>query len=246
VRAPAVDLVKRSAVGATTRLSQRRVLARRALTVIAPALVLGWLGLSQVEVVVRGWAAFDATRSWTVVSEIIRSALYAAFVLGAAITLLSSKSARARDGRRVAVVTSLTATFLMVGLSFMPAGPFLWRASANVEEFGLALTVTGAFIALVAFLNLGANFSIAPEARDLVVTGPYRLLRHPIYFAELVMIDGIVVGSARLTTLIGAIGVLGLQIYRIAVEEKLLRENFPRTFAEFTTRTSYRLVPLVW
>jgi|GEM_PF-2087184 len=46
--------------------------------------------------------------------------------------------------------------------------------------------------------------------------------------------------------LVDAIGVLGLQIYRIDVEEKLLRENFSATFADYTIRTSYRLVLLVW
>jgi protein-S-isoprenylcysteine O-methyltransferase Ste14 len=179
-------------------------------------------------------------------SEITRTALYAAFVLGVAITLLTSKSPRSRGGRRVAIFASLTATFLMVGLGFLPAGPVLWNRSAIVSQVGLALTVIGAALALTAFLSLGSNFSIAPESRDLVVTGPYRLMRHPIYFAELLMILGIVVGYARLTALVGALGVMGLQIYRIQAEEQLLRDNFSVSFADFTARTHYRLVPLLW
>lgn len=246
MRAPEADLVGQRALRATARLSLRRVVARRALPTFAPALVLAWLGCAQVFTIVRGWAALGASPSWTLACEIARSVMYAAFVIGAAITLLSSRTARARDGRRVAAVTSLAATFLMVGLSYLPAGPVLWSASASVEQGGLVLTVLGAAFALVAFLSLGSNFSITPEARDLVVTGPYRLVRHPIYFAELMMIVGIVVGYARLTTLIGALGVLGLQIYRIEAEEKLLGENFSSTFADFTTRTPYRLVPLIW
>jgi protein-S-isoprenylcysteine O-methyltransferase Ste14 len=221
-------------------------LARRALTTVAPALVLAWLGLSQVDVVVRGVLALEVRPTWAVTSEIARSALYSAFVLGATVTLLASRSARARDGRRVTVIASLTATFLMVGLSFLPAGPMLWSANASTLQSGLALSVLGSAVAFVAFLSLGPNFSVTPEARDLVVSGPYRLLRHPIYFAELLMIAGIVLSYARLTTLLGAIAVLGLQIYRIEAEEKLLRENFSATFADYTTRTSYRLVPLVW
>ena len=95
-------------------------------------------------------------------------------------------------------------------------------------------------------MSLGPSFSITPEARDLVVTGPYRLLRLPVYLAELMMIVGIVAGYARFTTIVGALGVLGLQIYRIQVEERLLRGSFPATFADFTSRTRYRLVPLLW
>src|SRR5665213_2101544 len=46
--------------------------------------------------------------------------------------------------------------------------------------------------------------------------------------------------------LVDAIGVLGLQIYRIDVEEKLLRENFSATFADYTTNVlSTRITRLV-
>jgi protein-S-isoprenylcysteine O-methyltransferase Ste14 len=91
-----------------------------------------------------------------------------------------------------------------------------------------------------------ATPTITPEARELVVTGPYRLLRHPIYFAELMMIVGIVVGYPRFTTLVGALSVLSLQIYRIQAEQRLLRDSFPATFAAFSARTRYRLAPLLW
>lgn len=212
----------------------------------APALVLGWLGLSQIVAVVRDWTTFTAVPSWTVASVLTRSALYAAFVLGAAGTLLSSKSPRARDGRRVAVVTALTATFLMVGLSYLPAGPVVWSASSFVEEAGLGVTVLGAALALSALLHLGSSFSIEPEARALVMTGPYRFVRHPIYLAETLMIVGIVLGYARLSTLIGASCVVALQIYRIQMEEQLLGNAFHESFSVFAARTRYRLVPLLW
>ena len=228
------------------RSPHRGVDARRAWATFVPALVLAWLGLSQVVVVVRGLAVLSANPSWTVASEITRSALYATFVIGAVVILLSSKGPRARDHRRVAVATSLTATFLMLGLSFLPAGPALWGASSKVDQVGLALTVVGAALALTSFLCLGANSSIAAEARELVVTGPYRVLRHPIYAAELMMIAGVVVAYPRLSTLLGALAVMGLQIYRIQTEERLLRDNFAASFADFAERTRYRLVPLLW
>ena len=84
------------------------------------------------------------------------------------------------------------------------------------------------------------------QGGTLVVTGPYRLLRHPMYLAELLMLFGVVVGTVRLTTLVGALSVVGLQIYRIHAEEKLLQGAFPATFADFTARTRFRLIPLLW
>jgi protein-S-isoprenylcysteine O-methyltransferase Ste14 len=176
-------------------------------------------------------------------TESARSALYAAFVFGCAFTLLSNKVPRIRDGRALVATAALTASFLMLGFSVLPTGPVLWSAPGHVVEGGLLLTMIGAALALG---SIGSSFSIVPEARSLVVTGPYRLLRHPMYLAELLMLFGVVVGSVRLTTLVGALSVVGLQIYRIHAEEKLLQGAFPATFADFTARTRFRLIPLLW
>jgi protein-S-isoprenylcysteine O-methyltransferase Ste14 len=67
-----------------------------------------------------------------------------------------------------------------------------------------------------------------------------------MYFAELLMIVGLAVGGLRITVLIGTVLVVGLQVYRVRVEERLLRATFPTTFEQFVSRTPYRLIPLVW
>lgn len=179
-------------------------------------------------------------------SDLTRSALYAAFVLGAATVLVCSKVPRARNGSRMVVASSLTASFLMLGVGFLPAGPIFWSATNHVVTAGLTITVFGAALVFASLMSLGSNFSIVPEARELVVTGPYRFLRHPIYLAELLMIVGVAIGELRLTTLGGLVGLVGLQIYRIRAEEKLLRDAFPTTFTEFAARTRFRLIPLLW
>jgi protein-S-isoprenylcysteine O-methyltransferase Ste14 len=115
-----------------------------------------------------------------------------------------------------------------------------------VSEICLIVTVLGAALALVALASLGSHFSIVPEARSLVITGPYRWLRHPMYFAEFLMIVGLSLGGPCVTYLIGAVSVLLLQIYRIIVEERLLSTTFPKGYEEFVAQTRYRLIPLVW
>jgi len=246
VRAPALDRLDERLSRVTARIAPFDGFAPRVMVAVAPALVLTWLGFSQAIAVVRNWTFLTANPSWTGASDLTRSALYAAFVLGAAVILVTRKSPRSSDHRRVAIVTSLTATFLMVGLSYLPAGPVLWRASPYAAQCGLVLSVLGATLALASFLSLGSNFSITPESRDLVVTGPYRLIRHPLYLAELSMIVGVVVGYARLTTMVGALLVIGLQVHRIRMEETLLADSFPATFLDYITGTRYRLIPLLW
>ena len=226
--------------------SCRRDVVQRALITFVPAVILGWLALTQDDDAIRGAILLAAGPSWPVAVEVAREALYGSFILGAAIVLATSKDARVRDVRGWVVVASLTASFLLLGASVLPTGPVVWSPSTGVTEVGLVITVLGAALALVAFLSLRSNFSIVPEVRSLVVTGPYRWIRHPMYLAELLMIVGFAVSGLRFTGLIGALSVLGLQIYRIRVEERLLSTTFRSVYEEFVSRTRYRLLPLVW
>jgi protein-S-isoprenylcysteine O-methyltransferase Ste14 len=67
-----------------------------------------------------------------------------------------------------------------------------------------------------------------------------------MYLAEILMILGIVLSDPRITYVIGATGVFGLQVYRIRVEEQLLLAAFPNAYEDFIARTRYRLLPHVW
>jgi Flp pilus assembly protein protease CpaA len=51
-------------------------------------------------------------------------------------------------------------------------GPVVWEGSERSIQIGLFVTVMGAVLALVALASLKSNFSIVPEVRSLVVTGP--------------------------------------------------------------------------
>jgi protein-S-isoprenylcysteine O-methyltransferase Ste14 len=177
---------------------------------------------------------------------LVREILYGSFVLGAAVTLWKRRDARARDGRGRVIAASLGASFLLVGVGLLPTGPVVWAASNRVSETCLIVTVLGAALAVTALASLGSHFSIVPEAQSLVATGPYRWLRHPMYFAEILMIVGIAVSNLRITYMVGAVCVIWLQIYRIRVEEQLLSTTFPRAYKKFVARTRYRLIPCVW
>jgi protein-S-isoprenylcysteine O-methyltransferase Ste14 len=246
VRPQAVDHTQSNVHLKGDRSMQDRDPVRHVMVAVAPAIVLGALGISELDWVLRNLSALTTEPGLLTDALLTRGVLYAAFVFAAAITLVTNSGPRARDGRRAVVAISLTASFLMVAGNLVPAGPTLWSGSPRVTETGVAITVAGAALALAAFVSLGSNFSVIPEARVLATRGVYGFVRHPMYLAELLMIIGVLFDRAQLTIVIGTLIVIGLQVYRVHAEESLLRSALPSTFAEFTERTAYRLIPFLW
>jgi protein-S-isoprenylcysteine O-methyltransferase Ste14 len=110
-------------------------------------------------------------------------------------------------------------------------------ASAMFLLFGSALMV-------VVICHLGRAFSIVPQARRLVRTGPYAMVRNPLYLAEEVALLGMLLQFYSLVTLIVLLAHGALQIRRIFYEESLLRRVFP-DYGDYARSTS-RLVPYIW
>jgi protein-S-isoprenylcysteine O-methyltransferase Ste14 len=231
---------------AASREPRRRDLIQRVVTGFVPAAILAWLGVEEAVDAIRGGVLMMANSSWPIAVEVVREILYGAFLVAAAVVLWTGRNPRFRDRRARVIVASLSASFLLVGVGHLPMGPVVWEGSVRSIQIGLLITVVGAALAVAALASLGSNFSIVPEAQALVVTGPYRSIRHPMYLAELLMMFGIAWSDLRITYLIGSAGVACLQVYRIRAEERLLGAAFPTAYKEFVTRTRYRIIPGVW
>jgi protein-S-isoprenylcysteine O-methyltransferase Ste14 len=125
-----------------------------------------------------------------------------------------------------------------------------WKVIAPAEDArlalaGAALVVSGYALALVALAYLGRSFSINAEARRLVTTGPYALVRHPLYLAETLAAAGMALGYASAPAF-GALAVhAALQIQRARYEERVLAEAFPAEVEAYRERTPM-FVPGLW
>lgn len=151
-----------------------------------------------------------------------------------------------QDRRTFVRAAGIAATFLLIAVGlFAPSGPLLLSVSANMETAVLAITVLAVGFATCAMWSLGMNFSYWPEARQLVVHGPYRFVRHPVYLAEIMMSSAVLISSMRVTLVVGEFVVIILQLVRIRAEEQLLTDTFP-VFGEFRAMTPYRLIPGLW
>ena len=99
----------------------------------------------------------------------------------------------------------------------------------------------GSGFSLYTVWHLGRSLSAMPEARRLVTSGPFHLVRHPLYLFESVAIAGVALQHvAWLTAVLFIVGI-GFQLLRIHNEERVLRRAFP-AYAAYAARTA-RLVP---
>jgi len=123
-----------------------------------------------------------------------------------------------------------------------PAGPLeLVRALCVV-----AFLVASIALTLAARRQLGKQWSLSArvlDAHDLITSGPYGLVRHPIYTGMLGMLVATGLGVGRLPFSLGGavVYILGTMI-RARVEERLLRTTFGTRYDDYARRVP-ALVP---
>ena len=94
----------------------------------------------------------------------------------------------------------------------------------------LILCLFGAVLGLVVLsYNRPSNFSIYPEVRDgavLITNGPYRIVRHPMYTALMLMMIGIAGYNGRWINTLAAAGLIVVIILKVLREERSLVAQF--------------------
>lgn len=186
-----------------------------------------------------------ADPGYTNIAHAVQATTYLLFAILPAALYLTRPAPRARDGSLPARAAGFLAiTYVLVIPIIIPVGSDLYRSAVLDATIGVVLTVGAWAFAIVTLLFLRHNVSVIPEARSLVTSGPYRVVRHPLYLAEIVATAGALFGELRVRSLV-ALGVgIGLQIIRTIYEERLLSRVFPE-YAAYATRTK-RLVPRIW
>lgn len=91
---------------------------------------------------------------------------------------------------------------------------------------------------------MGESFSVLPARRDIVCRGPYRLVRHPAYAGELVMIVVCALSNPSLPTALVLVAVLPFVALRIRAEECLLSGS--ETYRRYRADVRARLIPCLW
>lgn len=120
-----------------------------------------------------------------------------------------------------------------------PSGTSTGRGIASAT-----FLLAGAVLMIVVIRHLGRSFSIVPQTRMLVRTGPYAIVRNPLYLAEGLAFLGAVLQYLSPLTVTLFVMQCALQIRRIFYEEDLLRRSLPDYDAY--ARSTPRLIPCIW
>lgn len=90
-----------------------------------------------------------------------------------------------------------------------------------------------------------AHTVVVEEGQEVVTTGPYAVVRHPMYLAELIMFIFAPLALGSYWALIVNVLLIALLVVRIITEEQVLLKEL-RGYLEYTRKTRYRLVPGIW
>lgn len=89
-----------------------------------------------------------------------------------------------------------------------------------------------------------ATIELAADQR-VISTGPYALVRHPMYAAALVMLLGMPIALGSWWGVLTMAAVVPALVWRLLDEERFLASNLPG-YSEYQRKVRYRLLPLVW
>jgi protein-S-isoprenylcysteine O-methyltransferase Ste14 len=142
---------------------------------------------------------------------------------------------RERDWSPATVVISTCASFYFLAFRIEPGIHLI------PETVAAGLQIAGVVIQVSAKISLRRSFGILPANRGVVVSGPYRFARHPIYLGYFVNQIGFLSSNFGVQNLVVLSLLWVLQIYRVAREEKVLVRD--ENYRKYAARVRYRFIP---
>jgi protein-S-isoprenylcysteine O-methyltransferase Ste14 len=171
------------------------------------------------------------------------------FVLTTYLTVSAIGVKRETQGHLTQSLGLLLAIIVAFSLPHLPVFHFLNFAPVNpvLSSLGVILCAAGMAFLVWGRQHLGKNWSqtvAVKKGHELVTSGPYRYVRHPMYAGGLVasVASAVVCGGAWVFLLV----ILGtLFLWRIGAEDKLMEQQFPDEYPDYKKRT-WALIPFVW
>jgi protein-S-isoprenylcysteine O-methyltransferase Ste14 len=147
-------------------------------------------------------------------------------------------------------IIQLAAQLAFIAVLVLPAVDhrFQWSAvPPYISVAGDVLVALGLLIVFFVFKeNTFASAIIEVGTEQKVVsTGPYAIVRHPMYIGALVMLLGMPIALGSWWGLFTIIPITLVIVWRLLDEEKFLVKTLP-DYSEYRNKVRYRLVPFIW
>lgn len=150
-----------------------------------------------------------------------------------------SSSAAQRVLLGIAIVLEIEPSLGFLGTLLVPHALLL-------QALGMLVAFTGVGLAVWARSHLGGNWSgdvTIKKGHTLTRTGPYGLVRHPIYLGILLMVVGCATALGTVGAGIAVVAGLLFVGLRVSTEEKLMRGKFGKEWELYKKEVRYVIVP---
>jgi protein-S-isoprenylcysteine O-methyltransferase Ste14 len=107
-----------------------------------------------------------------------------------------------------------------------------------INIIGFAIGFIGAAFSIWAISHLKRSFGLRTAVRQLVTSGPYRRIRHPLYVGEITHILGIAVLSGTPVGLYLFVFAVAMQVVRAKIEERKFLHTLPE-YEAYMNRTGF-------
>ena len=185
---------------------------------------------------------------------IICSYLWTAWVVVWILWAIRSKRTQQREGAssRLSYIVLNVAAFLL-----MFAGDVtrrwllapLYTLNPMIEALGIAITVAGLAFAIWARAYLGMNWSGAVSVKvghELIRSGPYRWVRHPIYSGMILAFLGTALVRDQVRGLIAVVLLYAGFKIKSRIEERAMTATFGPEYAQYASTTGAIVPKLRW
>jgi len=207
-----------------------------------PAALLGVVAYTFVHSRSVGWGQFAIPVAQAPLWLFQAMALaFVALIIAAAMRRREESGAR-QDTRSKVGIAIQTVAFVLLGLGPVKA-TLPWNSAAGTAGFMSVLLLMSGVLGLFAASSsaLGRNWSIGARTlsdHELVRTGPYAHVRHPIYLAMLLFLLAMATALGHWVLLIAALPIflVGTSI-RTSAEDRLLQASFGQKFVEYRNST---------
>jgi protein-S-isoprenylcysteine O-methyltransferase Ste14 len=203
-------------------------------------LAFAWLEITQS---VLGWRIMHYGGDHTDLAFFIQHAIMVLVNFSIGSALLFGQRAASGPQTLEEILVPLGATFFYLTYGYIDSLP-IWLSDnlappewqTSLAALGLALGIMGRAITGWGAFYLGRSFGIFVSVREVVLRGPYRHIRHPIYLGYLLMFTGLALAYCCAALFIIVPTHFGLFVWRARLEEARLAKTSP-AYREYMQQT---------